>query len=216
LFQCNLVRILNEETWSGRLKSFSGTIWSALLYIFEHSYVSSVGSLTLLTASYSFVPSKLSRRRRAIIGGLHVLAHLTAALLLMLLLELGIEICIRNHLLATSGMPYHSVLPECLSHVMGQNSSESESFITIFFVGYHTLYEWYRSMESEHFPDPTGLRARLEQWTLGLYPACIKYLMAAFDVPEVIKFSGNVTVCLFGHSLRNGCAVLELTMIYFK
>jgi len=115
LFQCNLVHILNEETWSGRLKSFSGTIWSALLYIFEHSYVSSVGSLTLLMASYSFVPSKLSRRRRAIIGGLHVLAHLTAALLLMLLLELGIEICIRNHLLATSGMPCHSVLPEFLS-----------------------------------------------------------------------------------------------------
>ena len=51
-------------------------------------------------------------------------------------------------------------------------------------------------MESEHFPDPTGLRARLEQWTLGLYPACIKYLMSAFDVPEVIRFSGNVTVCL--------------------
>lgn len=70
---------------------------------------------------------------------------------------------------------------------MGQNPSES--FITnIFFVGYHTLYEWYRSMESEHFPDPTGLRARLEQWTLGLYPACIKYLMSAFDVPEVIIF----------------------------
>lgn len=61
-------------------------------------------------------------------------------------------------------------------------------------------------MESEHFPDPTGLRARLEQWTLGLYPACIKYLMSAFDVPEVIRifFWGNVTVCLSGHSLRNG------------
>lgn len=108
MFQCNLGHILNEETWSGRLGSFSNTIWSALLYIFEHSYVSSVGSLTLLLASYSFVPSKLSRRKRAIIGGLHVLAHLTAALLLMLLLELGIEICIRNHLLATSGIPCHS------------------------------------------------------------------------------------------------------------
>ena len=41
-------------------------------------------------------------------------------------------------------------------------------------------------MESEHFPDPTGLRVRIEQWTFGLYPACIKYLMSAFDVPEVI------------------------------
>ena len=51
--------------------------------------------------------------------------------------------------------------------------------------GYHTLYEWYQTVESEHFPDPTGLRARIEQWTFGLYPACIKYLMSAFDVPEV-------------------------------
>lgn len=42
-------------------------------------------------------------------------------------------------------------------------------------------------MESEHFPDPTGLRARIEQWTFGLYPACIKYFMSAFDVPEVCK-----------------------------
>lgn len=42
-------------------------------------------------------------------------------------------------------------------------------------------------MESEHFPDPTGLRARIEQWTFGLYPACIKYFMSAFDVPEVWK-----------------------------
>lgn len=57
----------------------------------------------------------------------------------------------------------------------------------IFGSGYHTLYQWYRSVESEHFPDPTGLRARMEQWTFGLYPACIKYLMSAFDVPEVIN-----------------------------
>ncbi|KAL6880444.1 hypothetical protein ACP4OV_012009 [Aristida adscensionis] len=172
--QCNLVHILNEETWSGRLKSFSSTIWSSLLYIFEHSYVSSVGSLTLLMASYSFVPSKLSRRKRAIIGSLHVLAHLTAALLLMLLLELGIEVCIRNNLLATSG--------------------------------YHTLYEWYRSMESEHFPDPTGLRVRLEQWTLGLYPACIKYLMSAFDVPEVMAVT-RINIC------KNGMMALSRSVL---
>lgn len=62
--------------------------------------------------------------------------------------------------------------------------------------GYHTLYEWYRTVESEHFPDPTGLRARIEQWTFGLYPACIKYLMSAFDVPEVETFS--LFICLHG------------------
>lgn len=71
-----------------------------------------------------------------------------------------------------------------------QNSTWTENFtVNSFVVGYHTLYDWYRSMESEHFPDPTGLRARLEQWTLGLYPACIKYLMSAFDVPEVTSVS---------------------------
>lgn len=63
--------------------------------------------------------------------------------------------------------------------------------------GYHTLYQWYRSVESEHFPDPTGLRARIEQWTFGLYPACIKYLMSAFDVPEVRKCSGLFHFLLF-------------------
>ncbi|KAG8490529.1 hypothetical protein CXB51_013660 [Gossypium anomalum] len=71
---------------------------------------------------------------------------------LILLMELGLETCIRHKLLATSG--------------------------------YHSLYQWYRSVESEHFPDPSGLRARMEQWTFGLYLACIKYLMSAFDVPE--------------------------------
>jgi len=180
--QCNLVHILNEETWSGRLQSFSSTIWSALLYIFEHSYVSSVGSLTLLVASYSFVPSKLTRKKRAIIGGLHVLAHLSAALLLMLLMELGIEICIRNHLLATSG--------------------------------YHPLYDWYRSMESEHFPDPTGLRTRLEQWTLGLYPACIKYLMSAFDVPEVMAVT-RINICKNGMmSLSRSVLIMYYTSVF--
>jgi hypothetical protein len=38
------------------------------------------------------------------IGILHVSAHLAAALILMLLLEIGIEICIRHDLLATSGV----------------------------------------------------------------------------------------------------------------
>jgi predicted N-formylglutamate amidohydrolase len=70
----------------------------------EHSYISSAGSLALLVVAISFVPAKLSRRRRVAIGLLHAFAHMTAALILMLLLEFGFEICIRNNLLATSGM----------------------------------------------------------------------------------------------------------------
>ncbi|XP_072958496.1 uncharacterized protein [Typha angustifolia] len=180
--QCNLAHILNEESWSGRLKSFLHTILGAFLYMLEHSYVSSVGCLALLMASYSFVPSKLSRRRRAIIGSLHVFVHMTAALILMLLLELGIEICIRNHLLATSG--------------------------------YHTLYDWYRSMESEHFPDPTGLRVRMEQWTFGLYPACIKYLMSAFDVPEVMAVT-RTNICKQGmQSLSRSISIIYYSSLF--
>ncbi|KAG6382236.1 hypothetical protein SASPL_158129 [Salvia splendens] len=136
--QCKLDHILQDDTFSGHLKSFFRS---------------------------------LPRKRKFTVGILHFSAHLSAALILMLLLELGIDTCIRHKLLATSG--------------------------------YHTLCEWYRYVESEHFldpsglrprieasehfPDPSGLRPRIEQWTLGLYPACIKYLMSAFDIPEAFS-----------------------------
>lgn len=80
----------------------------------ECSYVSSVGTLLLLIASYLFIPSKVSRKRRVMIGVLHVSAHMTAALILMLLLELGIETCIRHGLLATSGILSLSLSPHFL------------------------------------------------------------------------------------------------------
>ncbi|KAJ4801307.1 Calcineurin-like metallo-phosphoesterase superfamily [Rhynchospora pubera] len=180
--QCNLVHVLHEDSWAGCIKGFITTVSSALIYMLEHSYISSAGSLALLVVAISFVPTKLSRRRRVAIGVLHAFAHMTAALILMLLLEFGIEICIRNHLLATSG--------------------------------YHTLYDWYRSMESEHFPDPTGLRARLEQWTFGLYPACIKYLMSAFDVPEVMAVT-RTTICKNGIlSLSRSVSVIYYTSVF--
>lgn len=73
------------------------------MYMLEHSYVSSAGTMLLLIVAFTFVPSKVSRKKRAIIGILHVSAHLAAALILMLLLELGVDTCIRHKLLATSG-----------------------------------------------------------------------------------------------------------------
>lgn len=180
--QCKLDHIFRDDTWLGHLKSFLSTMWSAFMYMLEHSYVSSTGTLLLLLASFSFVPSKVSRKRRAVIGVLHVCAHLTSALLLMLLLEVGIETCIRHGLLATSG--------------------------------YHTLYEWYRTMENEHFPDPTGLRTRIEQWTFGFYPACIKYLMSAFDIPEVMAVTRN-TICKEGmESLSRGGAIIYYASVF--
>ncbi|KAL2943488.1 Threonylcarbamoyl-AMP synthase [Bienertia sinuspersici] len=180
--QCQLNHILREDSFSGHLRSFFTTVLDSLSYMLEQSYVSFIGTLLLLITAISFVPSKISRKRRVVIGVLHVSAHVSASLVLMLLLELGVEMCIRHQLLATSG--------------------------------YHTLYEWYRQMEREHFPDPTGLRARIEQWTFGLYPACIKYLMFAFDIPEVMAVTrGNI--CKNGiQSLSRGYAVIYYASVF--
>ncbi|KAJ4840817.1 hypothetical protein Tsubulata_031615 [Turnera subulata] len=180
--QCKLDHILREDTFSGFVWSFFGTVWNAFLYVLEHSYVSLAGAVVLLIVAIAFVPSKVSRKRQAVIGVLHVFSHLMAALILMLLLELGVETCIRHNLLATSG--------------------------------YHTLYQWYRSVESEHFPDPTGLRSRIEQWTFGLYPACIKYLMSAFDVPEVMAVTRS-NICKSGmESLSRGGAAIYYASVF--
>ncbi|XP_058221028.1 uncharacterized protein LOC131331170 [Rhododendron vialii] len=180
--QCKLDHILREDTFSGHLRSFLSTVWDTFMYLLGQSYVSLAGALVLLIIALAFVPSKMSRKRRVIVAVLHVSAHLASALILMLLLELGLEMCIRHELLATSG--------------------------------YHSLYQWYRSVESEHFPDPTGLRARIEQWTFGLYPACIKYLMSAFDVPEVMAVTRN-TICKNGMaSLSRGGAVIYYASVF--
>ncbi|MCO5547613.1 hypothetical protein L7F22_001064 [Adiantum nelumboides] len=81
--------------------------------------------------------------------------------------------------------------------------------------GYHTLYDWYRSVENEHFPDPTGLKARIEYWSCGLYPACIKYLMSAFDVPEVIAVT-RMNICKNGMAaLPRGYALVYYVSIFF-
>jgi len=40
--------------------------------------------------------------------------------------------------------------------------------------GYHSLYRWYQRFEAEAFPDPAGLRAALQRWTLGAYPGVLK------------------------------------------
>ncbi|KAL0432477.1 UNVERIFIED_CONTAM: hypothetical protein Slati_2582000 [Sesamum latifolium] len=168
--QCKLDHILQDDTFSGNVKSFFGTIWDIFIYMLGHS------------CRHHLCAFKVSRKRKVMIGVLHVSAHLSAALILMLLLELGIDTCIRHNLLATSG--------------------------------YHTLYEWYRSVESEHFPDRTGLRARIEQWTFGLYPACIKYLMSAFDVPEVMAVARN-NICKNGmDSLSRGGAVIYYASVF--
>lgn len=75
------------------------------------SCVSLAGAIVLLIVAVTFIPSKASKKKRVIIGLLHVSAHLAAALFLMLLLELGLETCVRHELLATSGTIFVTV--EC-------------------------------------------------------------------------------------------------------
>lgn len=180
--QCDLDNILQDNSLIGHIQNFFITLWKAFVNMLEFSYVSLGATLVLLIFSYFFVPVKISRKRRAFLGFLHVSAHLTAAMILMLLLETGIEICIRHGLLGAAG--------------------------------YHTLYEWYRSVENEHFPDPTGLKVRMEYWTFGLYPACIKYLMSAFDVPEVMAVT-HMDICKNGmDALPRGYALVYYTSIF--
>ncbi|KAK8696267.1 hypothetical protein V6N13_001403 [Hibiscus sabdariffa] len=151
-----LDHILEDESFSDILMSFFGTVWNSFVYVLEHSFVSLVGVVLLLIAVIAFVVSMLAHKKRAIIGVLYVSAHLSAALILMLLLELGLETCIQHNFLATSG--------------------------------YHTLYRWYQSVESEHFPDPTGLREQIDR-TMDIRPLsnmsylyiCINWLHIHFD-----------------------------------
>lgn len=103
---------------------------------------------------------------RARLGGLatqlaygvaHTLAHLSSAVALLLLLEMGIETVIR--------------------------------FEGVGVDGYHSLFKWYRDFEVQAFPDPQGLRNMVAKWSLGIYPHGLKWLMAAFDLPEAIAVS---------------------------
>ena len=78
--------------------------------------------------------------------------------------------------------------------------------------GYHSLYRWYQAFEATHFPDPMGLRETVANWTLGVYPKCLKYTMAVFDVPESIA----VTRKLLCHSGVASVSRIQVGTIYFK
>uniref|UniRef100_A0A2N9HL02 Calcineurin-like phosphoesterase domain-containing protein n=1 Tax=Fagus sylvatica TaxID=28930 RepID=A0A2N9HL02_FAGSY len=108
--QCELDHIFEVDSISGLWRSFFGTVWNALIYMLELSYVSLGGAMLLLILAVAFVPSKVSWKARVMIGILHVSAHLTAALILMLVLEVGVETFVRNNLVATSGQFFLSVM----------------------------------------------------------------------------------------------------------
>ena len=110
LLQCELDHIFKEDSISGFSRSFFGSVWNAFIYMMDLSYVSLGGATLLLILAVAFVPSKVSCKTRVMIGVLHVSAHLAAALILMLVLELGIETFVRHKLATTSGQFFLSVM----------------------------------------------------------------------------------------------------------
>lgn len=170
-----------------------------IIDIFANSYISLTASILLFAIVLGFaksggvgaisdVPASARRKPeyrgfalavRTRLGGFpaqlsyalaHAAAHLSAATLLLVLLELGVEMVIR----------YEGV---------GQD-------------GYHSLYQWYRRFEEQHFPDPAGLRSALSTVTFGLYPLAIKWAFALFDVPESIAVARTL-ICKADGSLAN-------------
>lgn len=101
--QCELDGVLQDVTMEGHMKAFWVTMGQAFVQMLGHSYVSVVVTLVLLMLAILFVPVKVSRRKRIVIGFLHVSAHLTAAMILMLLLEICVETCVRHNLLGNTG-----------------------------------------------------------------------------------------------------------------
>ncbi|XP_050267239.1 uncharacterized protein LOC126711738 [Quercus robur] len=183
--QCELDHIFQVDSISGFPRAFFGTVWNAFMYVVDFSYVSLIATLLFLIVAVAFAPSKLSLKKRIMIGILHVFAHLAVALILMLVLEVGIETFVRLNLVATSD--------------------------------YHSLYRWHQSMFHKHLPVPIGIQNGLKRWTFGLYPACIKYLMSAFDVPELMAVTRS-NICKNGmESLpRRGAAIYYAsTFLYF-
>uniref|UniRef100_A0A7N2KRU7 Uncharacterized protein n=2 Tax=Quercus lobata TaxID=97700 RepID=A0A7N2KRU7_QUELO len=183
--QCELDHIFEVDSISGFLRAFFGTVWNAFMYVVDYSYVSLIATLLFLILAVAFAPSKLSLKKRIMIGILHVFAHLAVALILMLVLEVGIETFVRFNLVATTD--------------------------------YHSLYRWHQSMLHKHLPVLIGIQNRLKQWTFGLYPACIKYLMSGFDVPELMAVARS-NICKNGmESLsRRGSAIYYAsTFLYF-
>lgn len=101
--QCTLDHIYEQDSISGVLCSFFSTVHELFVYLLERSTVSLGGAMILLTLAVTFVPSKLTWKKRVFIGTLHFSAHLASALMLLLLMELGVETCIRHKLLGNAG-----------------------------------------------------------------------------------------------------------------
>lgn len=106
--QRELDKMFQDNTGGGHVREFLAGMGRAFMDMLEHSYVSVTGLLVLVALFVLFVPVKVSRSKRVVIGLLHASTHLTAAMALMMMLEIGLETCVHHCLLGTSGI-YPSV-----------------------------------------------------------------------------------------------------------
>eukprot|EP00238_Polyblepharides_amylifera_P002080 CAMPEP_0196589178 /NCGR_PEP_ID=MMETSP1081-20130531/62925_1 /TAXON_ID=36882 /ORGANISM="Pyramimonas amylifera, Strain CCMP720" /LENGTH=249 /DNA_ID=CAMNT_0041911907 /DNA_START=159 /DNA_END=908 /DNA_ORIENTATION=- len=100
------------------------------------------------------------------------------AIVLMLVLELGLDIC-----------THYGVLASTATAGAGNDAEDASKPLG--------LWDAYFSTMEVNFPDPNGLRSMLEVWTFGAYPAVLEYLFALFDMPDMMAVT-RVTVCSEG------------------
>ncbi|KAF5444980.1 hypothetical protein F2P56_034071 [Juglans regia] len=170
--QCELHHIFEVDSKLGFLRTCFRTLWNAFIYMLEHSYVSLGAVMLLLIVAFALAPSKVSRKKRVAMAILHVSAHLVAALILMLALELGLEFLTRLHKLSapTSGYEHSS-----------HDHQHSES------------------LEISHFLHQNCTIIRIEKWWFRkLYRGCAQINhMLPFDVPKLIAVTRS-NVCKNG------------------
>lgn len=75
----------------------------------EYSYVLMIGIFVFLVLVVLFVFVKVLRSKRIIIGFFYVILYFVSVMVLMLLFEIGIEICIRYNYLGISGIEFRII-----------------------------------------------------------------------------------------------------------
>ncbi|CAH1447787.1 unnamed protein product [Lactuca virosa] len=90
------------------------------------------------------------------------------------------------------------------------SGSSTREFIypaSVWTQGYHSLYEWYRSVESEHFPDPTGHMERIDQWNFGMIKSNLFHLCKYDRSFKDIRVCTWTTLMLFILAIFNVCVI---------
>eukprot|EP00873_Tetraselmis_striata_P039964 jgi/Tetstr1/460228/TSEL_005543.t1 len=189
----SMAALLEADSFSGALSAFGTVFAETVQRILLESYVSLAATVGLFLATFAFAKAggigssagrdgdsaaagsaSYAETYRIRSGGLSTrlavaAVHSAAHLSVAISLMLGLDLAIET----------------CVQHgVLGGE-------------GYHSLFNWYRAFEAQHFPDPNGLRDKLARYSLHAYPDGLRCLMAVFDIPEAIAL-GRVAVCSAG------------------